>query len=98
MHPHQETIRPMSDLRTVEVFTAGCPLCDDVVELVQELVCDSCEVQTVSLQDDAGRRRADEVGMQSVPAVVINGALAACCEGRGVDESALRAVGIGDPL
>jgi hypothetical protein len=30
--------------------------------------------------------------------VAINGALASCCEGRGVDESALRAAGIGDPL
>ena len=88
----------MSNLRTVEVFTAGCPLCDDVVELVQEIACDSCEVQTVSLQDEAGQRRAEEIGVQSVPAVAVNGTLASCCEGRGVDESALRAAGIGDSL
>ena len=88
----------MADSRTVEVFTAGCPLCDNVVELVRDLACDSCEVQGVRLQDADGQRRAEEVGVQSVPAVAVNGTLASCCEGRGVDEEALRAAGIGDPL
>ena len=88
----------MADLRTVEVFTAGCPLCENVVELVQDLACDSCRVQVVSLRDDDGQRRAKAVGVQSVPAVAVNGTLASCCEGRGVDEEALRAAGIGDPL
>jgi copper chaperone CopZ len=73
----------MSESRTVEVFTAGCPLCVDVVELVQDLACDSCDLQTVRLHDEAGQRRAEEVGVQSVPAVAVNGTLASCCEGRG---------------
>jgi hypothetical protein len=88
----------MSDNRTVEVFTAGCPLCDDVVDLVQSLACDSCDVQTVSLQDEAGVRRAEEVGVATVPAVAVNGTLADCCQGRRVTEGDLRAAGIGTPL
>lgn len=88
----------MPDSRTVEVFTAGCPLCDEVVERVQDHACDSCDVQTVSLQNDEGQRRAEKIGVQSVPAVAVNGTLASCCDGRGVDEDALRAAGIGDPL
>ena len=88
----------MSDTRTVEVFTAGCPLCDDVVDLLQSLACDSCDVQTVSLQDEAGARRAEEVGVATVPAVAVDGTLADCCQGRGVDEDDLRAAGIGTPL
>lgn len=96
--PHQETDLAVTDTRTVEVFTAGCPLCDDVVSQVRELACDSCDVRVVSLQDDAGAKRAEEVGVQSVPAVAVNGTLAACCQDRGVQESDLRAAGIGDPL
>jgi len=88
----------MSDTRTVEVFTAGCPLCDDIVSLVQRLACDSCDVQTVSLQDESGARRAEEVGVATVPAVAVNGTLADCCQGRSVEADDLRAAGIGDPL
>ena len=88
----------MPDPRTVDVFTAGCPLCDDVVDQVREIACDSCNVRVVPLQDEAGARRAEEVGVQSVPAVAVNGALAACCQDRGVNEDDLRAAGIGAPL
>ncbi len=88
----------MPDTRTVEVFTAECPLCDEVVERVRALACDSCDVQVRSLQDEAGARRAEEVGAQSVPAVAVNGTLAACCQERSVNEEDLRAAGIGEPL
>lgn len=88
----------MSETRSVEVFTAGCPLCDDVVDLVQSLACDSCDVRTVSLREEAGARRAEEVGVATVPAVAVNGVLADCCQGGGVKEADLRAAGIGDPL
>ena len=30
--------------RTVEIFTAGCPVCDPVVQLIKETACDSCDV------------------------------------------------------
>lgn len=88
----------MADQRTVEIFTAGCPLCEDVVELVEGIACDSCDVRVLSLQDDGGERRAREVGVESVPAVAVNGSLAPCCQGRGVNEDDLRAAGIGEPL
>jgi hypothetical protein len=87
----------MSSTRTVEVFTASCPLCEDVVAQVREIACDSCDVQVVSLQEEAGSHRADEIGVESVPAVAVNGSLAACCQGRGVKEGDLRAAGIGEP-
>lgn len=88
----------MPDQRTVEVFTAGCPLCDDVVDLVQDIACESCTVRVVSMQDEDGARRAREVGVASVPAVAIDGSLAPCCQGRGVQEDDLRAAGIGVSL
>jgi hypothetical protein len=42
--------------------------------------------------------RAKSLGIRSVPSVVIDGKLADCCAGRGVDEQVLRAAGLGSPL
>jgi hypothetical protein len=30
--------------REVEVFTAGCPLCEETVNLVKSLACPNCEL------------------------------------------------------
>jgi hypothetical protein len=37
--------------RRVEVFTAGCSLCDEVVGLVTSQACQSCEVQVYDLRE-----------------------------------------------
>ena len=42
--------------------------------------------------------RAKELGIRSVPAVVIDGKLASCCAGRGVDIEVLKAAGLGKAL
>jgi glutaredoxin 3 len=43
-------------------------------------------------------RRAQALELRSVPAVVIDGKLAACCAGRGPDEATLHAAGPGQLL
>lgn len=83
--------------RKIEVFSAGCPLCKDTVELVNRLACPSCEVTVVNMHDIKGASRARELGVKSVPAVAINGKLSECCVGRGIDEATLRAAGVGQP-
>jgi hypothetical protein len=35
-------------------------------------------------------KRAEQLGIRSIPAVVIDGKLAGCCSGRGVDEHVIR--------
>jgi len=85
----------MTAKRKVEVFSAGCPACADVVALVQGLACPSCEVDVLDMRDIAVAKRAKALGVRSVPAVAINGQLAGCCAGRGVDEASLRAAGLG---
>lgn len=85
--------------RTVELFTAGCPCCDEVVKLVKSLACPSCDVQIFDMRSDkAAQGRAGRYGIRSVPAVVIEGRLAECCSGRGVQEASLRAAGLGVTL
>ncbi|MBF6989437.1 thioredoxin family protein [Cupriavidus sp. IK-TO18] len=87
----------MTAKRKVEVFTAGCPVCAEVVALVQELACPSCEVAVLDMHDIEVVKRAQALGVRSVPAVAIDGQLAGCCAGRGVDEQSLRAAGLGQP-
>ncbi len=88
----------MSGKRQVEVFSAGCSLCDDAVEVVRRLACESCDVTVLSMLEPDVAARAKSLGIRSVPAVVVDGKVASCCADRGVDESALRAAGVGKPL
>ena len=65
--------------RQVEVFTAGCPLCDETVKLVKELACDKCEVKIYDLNKgcvtNECREKAAKYGIHRVPAVVVDGKL-----------------------
>ncbi|TES62195.1 hypothetical protein E2P84_42495 [Burkholderia cepacia] len=87
----------MNAKRKVEVFSAGCAVCDEAVATVERLAGSSCDVQVLDMRDAQVADRARALGISSVPAVVIDGRLASCCAGRGVDEQALRAAGMGRP-
>ncbi len=84
--------------RKIEVFSAGCPLCEETIELVNRLSCSSCEVEIVDMKDIKGATRARELNVRTVPAVAINGKLAECCAGRGPDEATLRGAGLGQAM
>ena len=88
----------MSEKRQIEIFSAGCPVCQDTIDLVNRLACASCEISVLDMNDKQVASRAAQLGIKSVPAVAINGTLADCCAGRGVDENTLRSAGIGPPL
>ncbi len=84
-------------IRTIEVFTAGCSLCDDVVQRVQSLACSSCHVDILDMKDESTQEKARRYGVVHVPAVVVNGTLAECCRGSVIDGAELRKLGVGDP-
>ena len=84
--------------RQVEVFTAGCPVCEPVVQLVKELACPDCEVAVRDLHDTRAAGKASAYGVKTVPAVVVNGRLASCCENTGPNREDLAAAGIGQRL
>ena len=85
----------MTDKRTIEVFSAGCPACEEAIELVNRIACESCEVSVLNMKEPSVAGRAKSLGIRSVPAVVIDGKLADCCSGRGPDEATLKAAGVG---
>jgi glutaredoxin 3 len=82
--------------RTVEVFTAGCGLCNDTLARVRQLACESCDVQVYDLTSEPGMAKAREYGVTRAPSVVVNGRLADCCRQGAVDEGVLRGMGVGD--
>lgn len=85
----------MNNKRKIEVFSAGCPCCTDAVELVNRIAGDSGNVQVLDMHQEEVAAKAKEYGVQSVPAIAVDGKLADCCTGRGVDEAMLKASGIG---
>ena len=88
----------MNTKRKIEIFSAGCPACEETIEWVTSIACLSCEVGVLDMSDSATAVRAKEMGIRSVPAVVIDGKLADCCADRGPDKNMLRAAGIGQAL
>ncbi len=81
--------------RQVEVFSAGCGACEETIELINQIACSSCDITVHDMHDASVAKRAKSLGISSVPAVLIDGKLATCCAGRGVDEASLRAAGLG---
>ena len=88
----------MTVKRTIEIFTAGCPCCDDAVKLVKGIACPSCDVKVLDMRSDkAAQAKAKQYGVRQVPAVVVDGKLADCCQVGGVNVDTLRGLGVGSP-
>jgi hypothetical protein len=88
----------MKSKRLVEIFSAGCPLCDETQAMVRRLACPSCDVTVLDMRDPAVAAKAKTYGIRAVPAVAVDGQLAACCAGSGPVEATLKAAGVGTPL
>lgn len=85
----------MSTIRQIEIFSAWCPVCQETIALVNRMAGSACEISVLDMHDKSVADRAGKLGIRSVPAVAIDGKLADCCAGRGVDEAVLRQAGIG---
>ena len=73
----------MDSKRKVEVFSAGCALCEGVIDVVRREAGSSFEVIVRNMKDARSLARAEELGIRSVPAVVIDGRLASNAGGGG---------------
>ncbi|NOY85979.1 MAG: hypothetical protein GXP52_01595 [Deltaproteobacteria bacterium] len=88
----------MTEKREVEIFSAGCPACDEVISLVQEMECPSCDVSILDMNEPEVAKRAGALGIRSVPAIVVDGQLAGCCRRGGPSRDELKAAGIGQSI
>ena len=82
-------------MRTIEIFSAGCGVCDDAVAQVKAASCPSCDVVVRDMNDPAVLADAKRHGIEHVPAVVIDGKLADCCAKGAIDLDVLKGMGLG---
>ncbi|MCR4290020.1 MAG: thioredoxin family protein [Candidatus Scalindua sp.] len=87
----------MNAKRKIEIFSAGCPVCQDTIALVKEIACPSCEIIVLDMNEKDVAQRAKTLGIHSVPAVVVDGELAGCCAVSGPDVQRLKEMGLGKP-
>lgn len=88
----------MNKKRKVEIVSADCSACEEAIQTVKRIACASCETEVLDMRRPAVAARAATLGISRVPAIVIDGTLAACCASGPIDEHILRAAGVGVPL
>jgi hypothetical protein len=85
--------------RQVEIFTANCPVCDPVVQMVKDMACEQCDIIIYDLvkqcEDKTCLSKLEEYGIKKVPAIAVNGKLLSCCENQGISKEELIQAGIG---
>jgi hypothetical protein len=73
--------------RTIEVFTAGCPVCRETLELVQKTVSScGCEVIERRCEGETCCAPALSYGVKALPSIVVDGKIV--FEGRLTPEQA----------
>ncbi len=80
----------MATTKKIEIFSAGCSVCKETIEMVKGLA-GSHEVVIHDMTKSDVASKAKQYGVRTVPAVVVDGKLASCCTRRGPEESVLRA-------
>ncbi|MBI1342441.1 MAG: glutaredoxin [Terrimonas sp.] len=68
----------------IEIFTAGCPVCDPVVNLVKETISDNSDIIIYDLvkqcEEKTCIQKMSVYGINRVPSIVVNGKLLECCD------------------
>ncbi len=85
--------------RKIELFTAGCAVCEPVVEMVQAMACSSCEVVIYNLSQPCETKdcleKVKTYGIKALPAIAVDGKLLSCCQNKGISVEELKNAGIG---
>ena len=69
----------MSERKKIEVFTANCPVCEDLLSDVRSQVRNCCELEVLDMSRPEVAARAKALGVRSVPALFIDGKPATSC-------------------
>ena len=86
--------------RQVEIFTAGCPVCEPVVQLVKETAYENCEITIHNFAEQSERKicltKMKAYGVKRLPAIAVNGQLLDCCKNIEITKDDLINAGIGN--
>ncbi len=85
-------------MKQVEIFTAGCPICNPVVNLVNETAGEDCEIIVYDLVKQCEEKtcidKMNTYKINRIPSIVVDGRLLDCCD-REVTKQDLANAGIG---
>jgi len=48
----------MATTRKIEVFSAGCAVCEDTITLINSIACPSCEVEILDMHNPEAAKKA----------------------------------------
>ena len=60
----------MGNKRKIEIYSAGCPACDEAIQIVNGVACSSCDIEVVDMHQPNVAVRAQQLSVKRVPAVV----------------------------
>jgi glutaredoxin 3 len=84
--------------RRVEIFSAGCKTCQTTIDQLREHIDERHEIVVRDMHNDEGAAEAAEAfGIRTVPAVVVDGFLLACCKNKGPTLRELQGAGLAKP-
>ncbi len=80
----------------IEIFTSGCHLCRETVEIVEKTKCSECHLTEYNLSEECESQvcidKAKKYGIKSTPTIVVDGRIA--LEGRPTPEMVKEVLGI----
>jgi len=86
--------------REVEIFTAGCPVCQPIVQLVKDTVGNDCNITIHNLSEQCESKicitKMEEYDVKRLPAIAVNGKLLSCCTNVEITKDSLINAGIGN--
>src|SRR6516165_6746932 len=88
--PKENEAMSQGQRKKIEIFSSGCSICNETVEMVKRLVGSNHDIEIHDMHQGPIAARAKQYGIKSVPGIVVDGKLADCCAGRGPDEEILR--------
>jgi len=64
----------------IEVFTAGCHLCEETMEIVRKVKCEGCSLTEYNIKERCESKiclkKEQQYGIKAVPTIVIDGKIA----------------------
>ena len=89
--------------RRIEGFTAGCPVCNPVVDLVKSFADE--EYNEITIYDLVKQceikecvSKVEEYGIKRLPAIAVDGQLLSCCKNNGITKEDLINAGLTQKL
>ncbi len=79
----------------VEIFTAGCPICEPVVQLVKNTAGTHCDITIHNLTEEPNDAVYKKYNIKKLPAVAVDGKLLDCCKNIEITKKDLINAGIG---